>query len=110
MVGRKSERTEQFYYYLHQNVCQHRRERDSGVNTKSAEEVLERREQFDKRVVASTTVFSLTAEHRCQGDIQLEMKEERHTASRMAMPANMAFAGGNGWRITIKKKVGRWVV
>ena len=57
MLGRKSERTEQFCYYLHQNVCQHRRERDSGVNTKSAEEVLERREQFDKCVVASTTVF-----------------------------------------------------
>ncbi len=36
--------------------------------------------------------------------MQLGVKEERHTASRMAMPANMAFAGGNGWRIAIRIK------
>jgi hypothetical protein len=57
MLGHKNEGIEQFCYYLHQNVCQDRRGWDSGVNTKSAEEVLEGREQLDKRVVASTTIF-----------------------------------------------------
>jgi hypothetical protein len=36
--------------------------------------------------------------------MQLGVKEVRHTASRMAMPVNMAFAGGNGWRIMIRNK------
>ena len=36
--------------------------------------------------------------------MQLGAKEERHTASRMAMPAIWLFAGGNGWRISIKNK------
>jgi hypothetical protein len=41
LLGRKSERREKFYYYLHQNVCQGWRRRDPGIDTKPAEEVLE---------------------------------------------------------------------
>ena len=57
LLGRKSERREQFYNDLYQNVCQCRRRRDPGVNSKSAEEVLERRKQIDERVITGTDVF-----------------------------------------------------
>jgi hypothetical protein len=57
LLGCKSEGREQFCYNLHQNVCQGRRRRDPGINTKSAEEVLEGCKQIDKCAVASTNVF-----------------------------------------------------
>ena len=57
LLGRKSERGEQFYYYLHQNIGQGWRRRDPGINTKSAEEVFERRKQINERVVARTDIF-----------------------------------------------------
>ena len=41
LLRRKSEGGEQFYYYLHQNVCQGWRRRDSRINAESAEETLE---------------------------------------------------------------------
>ena len=41
LLGRKSEGGEQFYYYLHQNVCQCWCRRDPAINTESAEEVFE---------------------------------------------------------------------
>jgi hypothetical protein len=103
LLGRKSEGREQFYYYLHQNVCQGWRRRDLGINTKSAEEVLERREQVGERVVASANVFDrlrdLDVREICRRD-----RRRGHTASRTAMPANIAFAGGNGCRMTIRNK------
>jgi hypothetical protein len=49
----KSEHRDQFYNYLHQNVCQGRRRRDSVINTKSAEEVIEGGEKVDHHIVAS---------------------------------------------------------
>ena len=51
LFGRKSEGGEQFHYYLHQNVFQGLGERDLGVNTESAEELFEGREQIHERVV-----------------------------------------------------------
>jgi hypothetical protein len=54
LLGSKSERRDQFYNYLHQNVCQGWRRRDAGINTESAEEVLEGREKVNQCVVAST--------------------------------------------------------
>ena len=53
----KSERRDQFYNYLHQNACQGWRVRDIGINTESAEEVLEGCEKVNQCVVASTDVF-----------------------------------------------------
>jgi hypothetical protein len=43
----KSERRDQFYNYLHQNVFQGWCKRDVGIDTKSTEEVLEGCEQVD---------------------------------------------------------------
>jgi hypothetical protein len=54
LLGSKSERRDQFYNYPHQNVRQGWRRRDPGINTKSAEEVLEGREKVNQCVVAST--------------------------------------------------------
>jgi hypothetical protein len=41
LLGSKSERRDQFYNYLYQNVFQGWCKRDVGINTKSTEEVLE---------------------------------------------------------------------
>ena len=41
LLGRKSQGGEQFYDYLHQNICQGWCKRDPGINTKSAEEIFE---------------------------------------------------------------------
>ena len=57
LLGRESERVNQFYYYLHQNVCQGWRRRDPGIDTKPAEKVLEGRKQINECVVAITSVF-----------------------------------------------------
>jgi hypothetical protein len=54
LLSSKSERRDQFYNYLHKNVCQDWRRRDPGINTESAEEVLEGREKVNQCVVAST--------------------------------------------------------
>ena len=57
LLGSKGEGGDQFYNYLHQDVCQGWRRGDSGINTESAEDVLERREKVDQCVVASTHFF-----------------------------------------------------
>jgi hypothetical protein len=57
LLGYECEGTEKLDDYLHENVCQGGRRRDPNINTKSAEEVLERREHNDKCVVASANVF-----------------------------------------------------
>ena len=57
LLGRKSESGEQFYNYLHQNICQNCGRRDPGIDAKSAEEVLEGRKQINERVVARINVF-----------------------------------------------------
>jgi hypothetical protein len=54
LLGSKSEGRDEFNNYLHQNVCQRRRRRDLGIDTKSAEEVLEGHEKVNQCVVAST--------------------------------------------------------
>jgi hypothetical protein len=54
LLGSDRERRDQFYNYLHQDVCQGWRGRNSGINTESAEEVLEGREKVDQGFVAST--------------------------------------------------------
>jgi hypothetical protein len=54
LLGNKSERRDQFYNYLHQNVCHGWRRRDLGINTESAEEVLEGGEKVNQCIVAST--------------------------------------------------------
>ena len=58
LLGYECERTEKLDDYLHENVCQGWRRRDPNINTKSAEEVLERPKHIDKSVVASTDVFN----------------------------------------------------
>jgi hypothetical protein len=57
LFGRKSDGGEQFHNYLHQNGFQGLRKRDLSINTKSAKEFFEGREQIYKRVVTRTNVF-----------------------------------------------------
>jgi hypothetical protein len=90
LLGSKSERRDQFYNYLHQNVCQGRRRRDAGINTKSAEEVLEGREKVNQCVVASTHFFDRLGELECQGDMQGDGRK-RHTASKMPNASEYCF-------------------
>jgi hypothetical protein len=103
LLGRKGEGREQLYYYLHQDVRQGWRRRDPGINAKSADEVIEGRKQIYERVVARINVFDrlwdLDVTEICRWD-----QRKGHTASRTAIPANIAFAGGNGCRITIRNK------
>ena len=100
LLGRKSERGEEFYDYLHQDICQNWRRRDPGINAQSAEEVLEGREQIEECVITGTDVFDrlrdLDVTEICRWD-----RRRGHTPSRMAMPAKTAFAGGNGCRKVI---------
>jgi hypothetical protein len=55
--GRKSEDGEQFHCHLHQNGFQGLGKRDLGINTESAEELVEGREQIYERVVTRTNIF-----------------------------------------------------
>jgi hypothetical protein len=57
LLGGKSEGGEHFHYYLHQNGFQGLRKRDLAINTKSAKELVEGREQIYERVVTRTNVF-----------------------------------------------------
>jgi hypothetical protein len=57
LFSRKSEGGEQFHYDLHQNVFQGLRKRDLGINTESAEVLVEGREQIYERIVTRTNVF-----------------------------------------------------
>ena len=56
LLGSKSESRDQFYDYVHQNICQGWRRRDLGINTKSAKKVLEGREMVDQ-CIAGTHLF-----------------------------------------------------
>src|SRR6266849_5710338 len=67
LLGSKSEGVDQFGDYLHQNFRQVWRKGnvlgiDLGINTKSAEEVIEGREKIDQCVVASTHFFDRLGE------------------------------------------------
>jgi hypothetical protein len=75
------------------------------MDTKSAQEILEGREKVNQGIVASMHFVDRLGGDRCQGDMQMRSGEDRHTASRIPMPANNAFAGGNGCRIAIRSKV-----
>jgi hypothetical protein len=66
LLGSKGKGSDQFYNYLHQNVCQGRCRRDSGIDTKSGEEVLEGGEKVEQCVVASTHFFDSLRRIRCQ--------------------------------------------
>ena len=57
LLGSKSECRDQFYNDLHQNVRQRWRMSDPGINTESAEEVLEGREKVNQCAVAGTHFF-----------------------------------------------------
>ena len=57
LFGRKSEGGEEFHYYLHQNGFQGLGKRDLGINTESAEELVEGREQIYERVITRTNVI-----------------------------------------------------
>ena len=102
--GSKSEGINEFNNYLHQNICQGRRRRDLGIDTKSAEDVLEGHEKVNQCIVASTYFLDSLRELDVR-DTQIGSEEEMHTVSKTPMPANIAFAGGNGCRIAIRDKV-----
>ena len=102
LLGRKSERGEKFDRYLHENVRQGWRRRDLGINPKPAEEALERRKQINQRVIAGADVFDRL---RGLGSRRHTMRSEKgHTASRIAIPANIAFTGGDGCTMSIRKR------
>ena len=109
LLGRKSERGEEFYDYLHQDICQNWRRGDPGVNAKSAEEVLEGRKQIEEYVITGTDVFDrlrdLDVTEVCRWN-----RRRGHTPSRMAMPAKTAFAGGNGCRKVFRNKGPRYMI
>jgi len=54
LLGSKSEGIDEFNNYLHQNICQGWRKRDLGIDTKSAEEVLEGHEKINQCIIAGT--------------------------------------------------------
>ena len=105
-LGYECERTEKLDDYLHENVCQGGCRRDPNINTKSAEEVLERLKHNDKSVVAGTDVFDRLRDIDVTEIFRLGRKRE-HTESRTPMPVNIAFAGGNGCRMTVRNKKAR---
>jgi hypothetical protein len=70
------------------------RKRDLGINTESPKELLEGREQIYACIITSISVFSCLR-LRCQEDMQMGSEYESHMVSRMAMPVNIVFSGGN---------------
>ncbi len=54
LLGSNSEGIDEFNNYLHQNICQGRRQRDIGIDTKSVKEVLEGHEKVNQCIVAGT--------------------------------------------------------
>ena len=53
LLGSKSERGDQFYDYLYEDVCQGWCRRDLGINSKSAQEVVEGLEKVNQGIIAS---------------------------------------------------------
>jgi hypothetical protein len=104
LIGCKTEGGDEFYDYLHQNFCKGWCRRDPGINFKSAEVVLEGREQVYKRVVVITNVFDRLRDLYVRELYVCDQRRRRHTASRIAIAANIAFAGGNGCSMTIRKR------
>ena len=70
--------------------------RDLGINMEVFEKAFDRLEQFDERLVDG--IYAI-------GRLNLDVTKIRnwelkkaHTVSRIARPASIAFAGGNGWK------------
>ena len=102
-LGRESKGREEFDDYLPQNVCPEWCRRDPDINTESAEEVLERRKQIDECVIACSDVFDCLRGLDVTETYRWDLRRG-HTSSRMAMAANIAFAGWDGCRMTIRNK------
>ena len=110
LIGSKSERGDQFYDYLYENVCQGWRRRDLGIDTKSAQEVVEGLEKVNQGIIASTGFVDRLKKLYVREIMQMSSEEDRHTASRMPMPVNIAFAGGNGCRMSMRaRKTDKWI-
>ena len=83
-----------FYDYLHHRS--HRR--DSGIDIKVGYKVFDRFEQLDESDIIGANVLNHL---KCSHVITMSMSEmnKNQTERRMAMPVNIAFAGGKGCSI-----------
>jgi hypothetical protein len=96
LFGRKCEQRNQCYQYLHEDFRHCCRRGDPGINIQAIKNIPDALEQFDESVEACANVFDRLER---LGVTSAEMYELRkaQTASRTAMPANIALAGGNGY-------------
>jgi hypothetical protein len=103
MFSCQGERRNQFYQYLHDDFCHCHRRGDPGINIQTIKEIPDAVEQIDKGIKAGANVFDRLVR---LGVTRLEMYELRkaQTASRIARPANIALAGGNGYNKSISDK------
>jgi len=88
----------EFHHNFHEDLGHGSRRGHPGINIEPVDEVFNRFEQVDDRIVTGADVLDgLTHVHVSRMDTW-EITKGR-TERRMAKPANMAFAGGNGCRV-----------
>jgi hypothetical protein len=92
---------ENLHQYFYDNVGNGRRKRDPCVNIKPAEESPDRLEQVDESIIARTNMlYRLIRLNVTRTRIKVARKTL--TSSKIANAANTAFAGGNGYGISVR--------
>jgi hypothetical protein len=100
----QGEGVQKFHHYLYDDLGHRPHRRDCGINIEAADEVFDRFEQLDKRIIIGADVLDgllclqVTSMYRSKIN-------KNHTERRMAKAENIAFAGGKGWRINHQRYV-----
>jgi hypothetical protein len=94
----------QLHHYFYDGLGHRPRRRDCGINIEAVDEMFDRFEQFDKRVITGADVLDRLM---CLHVTRMYMPEisKDHTKIRMAKAENIAFADGKGCRINHQRYV-----
>jgi len=83
-----------FHDYLHHGPCR----RDSGIDIKAVHEVFDRFEQVNESIITGADVLDCLICLRVTTMFMSGINKD-YTERSLAKPANIAFAGGKGWRV-----------
>ena len=90
-------------------MCHGFRERDLCINVEPAEEALDGLEQVDESVIACANILRRLIHSDVTGHVHGN-SEKRRTSSKTPKAAKIAFAGGNTYKMLIKKKIGNEIL
>jgi hypothetical protein len=98
----QGEGREDLYHDLFDNVSHGFRERNFCIDVEPAEKPLDGLEQVDEGVIACANILRSLMHPDVTGNIHGN-SEKRRTSSKTPKAANIAFAGGNGYEMHIRK-------